>query len=79
LIAKQTKEGTTKPQVALAHELIHGYNDMTGKADLSAIHEETPSYENQTVGLGKYKDTRKYKITENMIRKEQGDGQRYFY
>jgi hypothetical protein len=67
--------GITSAQTALSHELIHSYHDKLGTTEPRGS-EKVPGYENQTVGLGNFKNN---KITENTIRKEQGENERTKY
>ncbi len=70
---------TRDPAIGLGHELIHSYHDVNGTTDGRSDVEYTgadgkkhkaPGYEQQTVGLGEYKDN---KLTENNIRKDFDD------
>jgi hypothetical protein len=64
------------PAVGLGHELIHSYHDANGTTDgrdpvpykdANGNNNSAPGYEQQTVGLGEYKDS---PLTENNIRKD---------
>lgn len=84
--AGRSENGYTPAEITLGHELIHSLRYMEGISTLAKedyqytdglylVTEKKQSVEElQTIGLGRY--SKKYKYTENMLRKEHNLQQR---